>query len=138
MKISTGYQTQSRAKIMEYLQRNAQRTVTVSEIEQYMNASENPVNITTIYRYLDKLVKEGTISKFVSGSGDKAGYQLTEHVHCCKEHLHIQCDGCGKVVHIDCGFMDEIAEHFLKHHGFSLDCAGTILHGLCENCRNEG
>ena len=54
-----GYATTSRKKILEYLMANSDRTVTVTDIDQYLKKHDNEVNITTIYRYLDKLAKEG-------------------------------------------------------------------------------
>ena len=50
-----GYATTSRKKILEYLMANSDRTVTVTDIDQYLKKHDNEVNITTIYRYLDKL-----------------------------------------------------------------------------------
>ena len=58
-----GYATTSRKKILEYLMANSDRTVTVTDIDQYLKKHDNEVNITTIYRYLDKLAKEGTVMK---------------------------------------------------------------------------
>lgn len=129
------YQTKNRKYILEYLESNHNRAVKVSDIAEYMKTCGIKVNITTIYRYLDKLVLDGVVSKFVSNTGDGATYQLTISEHTCHKHLHIQCTNCGKVVHLDCGFMEEISAHFLEHHGFVLDCAGTILHGLCKECQ---
>lgn len=30
---------------------------------------------------------------------------------------------CGKVVHLDCNFMDELKEHLFRDHGFRLRAA---------------
>lgn len=38
---------------------------------------------------------------------------------------------------LDCGFMDEIAEHIQKDHGFQLQCKNSILYGICKDCRQE-
>mgnify|MGYP000437315574 CR=1 FL=1 len=70
-----GYATTSRKKILEYLMANSDRTVTVTDIDQYLKKHDNEVNITTIYRYLDKLAKEGTVMKYVAEKGSQAVYQ---------------------------------------------------------------
>ena len=67
-----GYATTSRKKILEYLMANSDRTVTVTDIDQYLKKHDNEVNITTIYRYLDKLAKEGTVMKYVAEKGSQA------------------------------------------------------------------
>lgn len=84
-----GYATTSRKKILEYLMANSDRTVTVTDIDQYLKKHDNEVNITTIYRYLDKLAKEGTVMKYVAEKGSQAVYQYVEMGHHCEEHLHL-------------------------------------------------
>ena len=85
-----GYTTTSRKKILEYLMANSDRTVTVADIDQYLKKNDNEVNITTIYRYLDKLAKEGTVMKYVAEKGSQAVYQYVEMGHHCEEHLHLK------------------------------------------------
>lgn len=95
------------------------------------------MNITTIYRYLDKLAKEGTVMKYVAEKGSQAVYQYVEMGHHCEEHLHLKCVSCGCIIHLECAFMDEIAEHVLKDHGFTLQCKNSIIYGLCRECRKN-
>lgn len=131
----SGYVTASRKRILEFLKKNSNQTVTAADIDNYLRENDNEVNITTIYRYLDKLAKEGTVMKYVAEKGGKAAYQYVEHGHRCEEHLHLKCVKCGCIVHLDCAFMDEIAEHMNKDHGFLLQCRNSILYGICINCR---
>lgn len=129
------YKTHNRTKIMEYLKENRNKTVTVREIDAHMQALDCPVNVTTIYRYLDKLEKDGQLMKYAGEKGEKAAYQYIEPEQGCDEHLHLQCVGCGAVIHLDCDFMEKIAEHISGAHGFDLQCRGSVIYGLCQNCR---
>ena len=122
----SGYATNSRRKILDFLKSNSDRTVTAADIDQYLKRNGDAVNITTIYRYLDKLATDGTVMKYVAEAGGKAVYQYVELGQHCEEHLHL-----------DCGFMDEIAEHIQKDHGFQLQCKNSILYGICKDCRRE-
>lgn len=131
----SGYATASRKRILDFLKSNSERTVTASDIDEYLKKCDSEVNITTIYRYLDKLAGEGTVIKYVAEKGGKAVYQYVEQGHKCEEHLHIKCVKCGCIVHLECAFMDEIAEHILRDHGFLLQCKNSILYGTCEKCR---
>lgn len=131
----SGYATASRKRILDFLKSNRDRTVTVADIDEYLKRCDSEVNITTIYRYLDKLAGEGTVIKYVAEKGGKAVYQYVEQGHKCDEHLHIKCIKCGCIVHLECAFMDEIAEHILRDHGFELQCKNSILYGTCEKCR---
>ncbi len=127
--------TANRKKILEFLKENQNRTVTVSDIDDYLKACDREVNLTTIYRYLDKLEKEGTVIKYVAEKGSQAGYQYVESGHRCDEHLHLQCVKCGQVIHLECHFMHEILEHVEKEHGFVMQCKNSIVYGKCKDCR---
>lgn len=133
----SGYATISRKKILEFLKKNSDRTVAVADIDHYLKAQDCEVNITTIYRYLDKLAKDGTVIKYVAEKGNQAVYQYVELGHHCEEHLHLQCVKCGKIIHLECEFMDEISEHILKDHGFELQCKNSILYGMCSACQEK-
>lgn len=129
-----GYATASRKKILDFLKQSSERTVTAAEISAYLKEHDSEVNITTIYRYLDKLEKEGTVMKYVAEKGSQAVYQYVELGHRCEEHLHLKCMECGRIIHLECDFMTEIAEHIRADHGFLLQCKNSILYGTCEDC----
>ncbi len=130
-----GYTTASRRKILDFLKENCDRTVSVNDILQYLKACDHEVNITTIYRYLDKLSGEGTVIKYAAEKGKQAVYQYVETGHHCEEHLHLQCVKCGAIIHLDCGFMKEIAEHVRNDHGFAIQCKNSIIYGCCKKCQ---
>lgn len=132
--MADGYTTQSRTRILDYLKNQSGRTVDVNEIRRAMAEEGNEVNITTIYRYLDKLTSDGTVMKYVAENGTRAVYQYVGERRHCEDHLHLQCTKCGCIIHLDCRFMDEIAEHVLREHGFSIQCRNSIIYGLCEKC----
>ncbi|MDD4377018.1 MAG: transcriptional repressor [Eubacteriales bacterium] len=130
-----GYKTSSRTKIMDYLIKNNNKTVSVSDINLHLKDIGCPVNLTTIYRYMDKLTTDGTVKKYVSEKGNKATFQYVERGNKCDQHLHLKCTECGTVIHLDCHFMDEIAEHIQKDHDFNLKCKNSILFGTCKSCK---
>ena len=72
--------------------------------------------------------------KYVAENGTRAVYQYVGERRHCEDHLHLQCTKCGCIIHLDCRFMDEIAEHVLREHGFSIQCRNSIIYGLCEKC----
>ncbi|MBQ1555500.1 MAG: transcriptional repressor, partial [Clostridia bacterium] len=52
----------------------------------------------------------------------------------CDRHFHLKCTACGRIIHLDCGFMSEFEKHIGEHHGFRVDNARTVIYGLCEAC----
>lgn len=131
---NSGYATANRKKILEFLQENHNRTLTVSDIDAHLKACDSEVNLTTIYRYLDKLSQEGTVMKYVAKKGGQTVYQYVETEHHCEEHLHLQCTKCGRVFHLECHFMQEILAHVENEHGFLMQCKNSIIYGTCKEC----
>lgn len=131
------YTTASRKKILEYLQQSDERTVTASDVAAYLKEQNSEVNITTVYRYLDRLAKDGTIIKYVAEKGGQSAYQYVEPGRHCNEHLHLKCVKCGRIIHLDCHFMDEISSHILQSHNFSLQCKNSMLYGVCQACKEK-
>lgn len=134
---SDSYNTKSKQMILDFLTANSERTVDVAEISKYLKDNDYEVNVTTIYRCLDKLVANNLISKYTDDSGKKATYRFVGENSCCHEHLHLQCSGCGKIIHLDCEFMDELIEHITKKHDFDLRCDKSILYGKCKECSEK-
>ena len=115
---SDGYNTRTRQLILDYLINNCQHAVSASNILEHLEAQGASPNPTTVYRYLDKL----------------AGEQYVDEGRHCREHLHLKCVQCGRIYHLDCHFMDEVRAHLMAEHGFTLQCEGSVLYGLCRHC----
>ena len=77
----SSYATASRRKILEYLKNSNDHTVTAADVDEYLKKHDSEVNITTIYRYLDKLAGEQRIMKYVADKGWNCD-QI-----CCRERL---------------------------------------------------
>ena len=128
------YTTRARSVILDYLKRNWAVTVSAADIKHYLETEHISVNATTIYRFLDKLCEEHTVIKYPDVNSDKAVYQYAGEGSHCTEHLHLKCIRCGRVIHLDCGFMEELRGHLAKDHNFRLMCSGDLLHGVCGEC----
>ncbi len=132
------YSTEKRTKILDYLKSHDDVDVTVKEIEYALKDNYDlSVNITTIYRYLDKLAEEGTVLKHTDENGKTSTYQYIVPESECNSHLHMKCVSCGRIYHMDCAFMDEFKKHIYKHHQFILECKKSMLYGVCNSCSNN-
>ena len=109
-------------------------TVSASNILEHLEAEGASPNPTTVYRYLDKLAGEQRVMKYVADKGEKAVFQYVDEGRHCREHLHLKCVRCGRIYHLDCHFMDEVRAHLMAEHGFTLQCEGSVLYGLCRSC----
>ena len=135
---NNGYNTAARSRILGFLKENKDRTVNANDILNRLNDQGNDVNITTIYRYLDKLTESGEVMKYTAENGTRAVFQYVGEKQHCEEHLHLQCVRCGAILHLDCDFMDEISEHVMNEHGFRIQCRNSIIYGECSRCLEKG
>ena len=117
-----GYNTKTRQLILDYLINNRQHAVSASNILEHLEAEGASPNPTTVYRYLDKLAGEQRIMKYVADKGEKAVFQYVDE---------------GRIYHLDCHFMDEVRAHLMAEHGFTLQCEGSVLYGLCRRCAQQ-
>lgn len=131
------YRTKSKDAIMEYLQTHTEHSFSAYDVREYMQENGIQVNLTTIYRNLDKLTENGEIMKYKTAEDECCRYQCVKpHAHC-SEHIHMQCRECGKILHMECHFMEELKKHLFEHHKFTIECTNSVLMGLCENCKNN-
>lgn len=135
MKVKS-YNTKARKYILDFLEKNTDVTVSATDIYGYVTSKDESINRATVYRYLNKLEEEKRVIKFSEAPSKKAVYQIVKN-HGCEGHLHIKCVKCGKLLHLDCGFMDELMEHLSQKHEFSLECSGSILYGICKECNQK-
>lgn len=119
---------------MAYLEENKEKSFSAYDINAYLEKQDIQVNLTTIYRNLDKLMENGILMKHKTAGDECCKYQYVKPHGNCQEHIHMKCRSCGKIFHLECCFMEEISAHLKKEHGFTLECADSILVGLCESC----
>ncbi len=129
------YNTKARRYILEFLSSKADTTVSAKDILDYLNDKGENISLTTVYRYLNKLSEEKDVIKFSEGNSSKSVYQYAPRENACHNHLHIQCVKCGRLIHLDCDFIEELSNHIKEKHNFSLEYSGSILYGVCDNCK---
>lgn len=131
------YRTKWKDSIMEYLENHADRCFSAADIYADLKGKEASINLTTVYRNLEKLTDGGKLMKYKPAGEESYRYQYIEPYGNCQEHIHMQCRECGKLLHLECTFMKELAGHLLDHHGFVLEGQGSMLSGLCEKCSSK-
>lgn len=128
------YHTKSKEAIMTYLDLQREHSFSAYDVNDYLRENGLHVNLTTIYRNLDKLMERGEVIKYKTAEDECCRYQCAKPHAQCYEHIHMQCRECGRILHMECHFMEEITKHLYEHHKFTLDCTGSVLMGLCEEC----
>lgn len=131
-----GYQTKQGAEIAALLQQYAEAHLTVEDIVRLLQERGCQVGKTTVYRHLDKLVAAGQVRKYFADSENGACYQYAADCPAdVPAHYHLKCTVCDALLHVSCDYLDKIAAHMLKQHGFFLSAERTILYGICNTCQ---
>ncbi|MGI5172892.1 transcriptional repressor [Treponema sp. OMZ 840] len=132
------YNTKQREHIIHFLKDAQNRHFTAEEIHYALsNAGSTAVKspaLATVYRTLDKLVKDGCLRKYIGGEGGKACYQYISEDAECAEHYHLKCTNCGILIHLNCDKIGTLVSHIRRKHSFVLDTSRTVLYGLCADC----
>ena len=74
------YKTKQMTELHTFLQSVQGQHVTVQEIREYFKDREIAVGTTTIYRQLEKMVKEGLVEKYVVEGTNSACFEYIERV----------------------------------------------------------
>lgn len=130
------YKTKQRELILSYLQSCPLPHVTAGDIVLHLRDNGASVGAATVYRQLERMVEAGIVRKYILETG--ACYQYVGSGGNCREHFHLKCLSCGKLLHVDCSFLSTLAPHILEHHGFEVDNYRTVMYGICRECRERG
>jgi len=134
MERATSYKTRQSEAILSYIASLDGLHVTASQIAEVFKEKGTPIGVATIYRHLDKLVESGKVKKYVIDGASGACYQYISENTDCSEHFHLKCADCGKLVHLQCGYLDDMQQHILKQHEFDINTTKTVFYGKCKNC----
>ncbi len=100
-----------------------------AEVRRHSSA----INLSTVYRTLELLVRSGLVRKQRVG----ARGQLFEHVHPGQQHDHLVCSVCGRVVEFVSPGITALQAEICRAHGFSPDHHQLQILGLCNDCRAQ-
>lgn len=131
-----GYNTKQGDLILKLMEESSGEHMTADGIVCALKDKGFAVGKSTVYRHLEKLTKEGTVKRFVMHDGESACFQYVGN-GCAKNHYHLKCSVCGKLLHVECEYLDNVAKHIYNHHGFTLDEESTVLYGVCAQCAGK-
>ena len=110
----------------------------MNEICDFFREKGISIGTTTIYRQLEKMVKEGLVAKYVIDGSSSACFEYIgnhgeEHENC----YHCKCEKCGKLIHLQCNEVEILKQHMQQHHDFQMDPHRTVFYGICGECSKK-
>lgn len=126
------YKTDQRRILLSFFSENGGESFSVDQILAILSADAQ-ISRSSIYRNVDKMAQEGLLRKTLSADGRKALYQYSAcETHC--DRIHLQCEKCGKVFHMENASDEERLKSVLGRSGFRLDERAAVLPGTCKAC----
>lgn len=133
--METSYNTKQGNLILSLLKKQPGKHFTADDIISELAENGQSVGKATVYRHLDKLIKQNLVRKYIAEEGQSACFEFIDVTGDCSSHYHLKCSECGRLMHVECSYLDEVAKHIFEHHGFIISPEKTVLYGVCENCR---
>ncbi|MBQ9415428.1 MAG: transcriptional repressor [Clostridia bacterium] len=134
------YRTKQHQEIVDYLKSMKGIHLTAGEICAHFREQGGTISTATIYRQLEKLVKEGIINKYIVDENSSACFEYVgEHgkTDSGKSCFHCKCEQCGKLIHLECDELEMIQSHLMAHHDFQINPLRTVFYGLCSQCLRQ-
>ena len=105
---------------------------TAEEIYNLVVKKEPQISRSTVYRNINILAELGKIKRLKMTVGpDRYDYLY-------KEHSHIICEKCGKVLDFHYDFnKDQINKNILKQTEEHIDINSIIIYGICDDCKSN-
>lgn len=90
------------------------------------------LSLSTVYRTLTALKETGAVRE-LHLEGEQHHYELDKK----KEHSHLVCLGCGRVIEVDSIVFEQAVAAACQDHGFQVTTAQVELTGYCARCLQE-
>ena len=136
----TQYKTRQMTELLTFLKSVQGNHVTVSDICDHFQSEGIAVGTTTIYRNLEKMVKEGLVAKYVVEGTSSACFEYIGTLEGCERSVcyHCKCEKCGKLIHLQCNEVGSLRQHLLEYHDFEMNSLRTVFYGICGECKESG
>lgn len=103
--------------------------LTAEQIHKRVKSQFPGVDLATVYRTLELLVRLGLVQES-SFSFGPSRYEATENVG----HNHIICRICGRVEHFDGSKLKEVASSVCELKGFDIESVEANISSVCNDC----
>lgn len=131
------YQTGQRKLLLDFFASHGSGAFSVDGILAALPADAQ-VSRSAVYRNVDRMVREGLLRKTLSADGSKALFQAAAACGAECEHIHLQCEKCGRVFHMEDTDEEARLREALDRSGFRLDEHASLLSGTCRDCGEAG
>lgn len=121
------YHTKQKQIVLKLI-KNLENDFTAKSLHEKLDGK---IGLTTIYRVIESLEKEGKLIK--TTQDNTAKYQYIEPCED-EDHFYLKCENCGRLEHVDCEKVQGLTTHIANEHHFTPTQTHLTISGLCERC----
>jgi Fur family ferric uptake transcriptional regulator len=127
---TAGYRaTAQRLLLLRLLQDNKGHT-SADDLYARAHARDAHLSLSTVYRTLNSL-KEAGLVRELHLDQDHHHYELADKA----DHYHLVCQGCGKVLEVECFVIDEMLSRIRDRYRFQVTGTQMEFVGYCADCQ---
>lgn len=104
--------------------------ITAEDIHQSVRAIYPDMNISTVYRNLERMLDLRLLA-----ATDMGGGRICFELLAAARHHHLICHKCGVTSELGDDALDGLRSAIAQRHGFSVAIDHLALWGLCAQCR---
>lgn len=111
---------------------HALNPMAVDEIFFDMKKKDNTINLSTVYRTMETLLKKNLIVKTTRLDDNRSRYEYNrmEHKH------HLVCTRCNRMISVEGCPVEEYVKSLCSKTGFKQTGHRLEIYGVCPACRN--
>ncbi|MDD4802466.1 MAG: Fur family transcriptional regulator [Syntrophomonas sp.] len=122
--------TKRRNSILEVLTQIAQ-PITADQVFLELQKQDVSINLSTVYRILDKLASKGIICRTNLIGDNKSLFELNQMNH----RHHLICMGCKQMLAVDDCPFEQYGKLLQARTGFNITGHKLEIYGYCRNCK---
>jgi len=124
-----GYRlTPQRMMILSAIE-NSNDHISAEDIHAQIATTYPHINISTVYRTLELLKRQGLVTETDLGGG-RVRYHPVDKGH----HHHLVCQECGAIIDLDESVLTPLKTVLLREYKFIADLRHLAIFGRCVNC----
>ncbi|MFA7076367.1 MAG: Fur family transcriptional regulator [Candidatus Izemoplasmatales bacterium] len=124
--------TKPRVNIIDLLEQS-DNLMTAQDIYESLRNNGVSLNLSTVYRSLDKLTENNILNKVMLEDGKQALYEYNHDIH----HHFLVCKSCNKVKPIYSCPLDKYEKELEKKTNFIITGHRVEFYGYCKECQRK-
>lgn len=124
-------QTRHRKEVTTLL-RDTTEFLSAQSIHTLLRARGSTIGLTTVYRALQALSREGVVDTVRTSTGEQV-YRFCSRGH----HHHLMCRFCARVIEVEGPAIEQWVAAIAGDHGFRDLNHSVEIFGTCLSCGNE-